>query len=189
MKLLAATLILATAPLAAQAQQAPREFKPSANPVSDAVRSALTRESKHLIAAAELLPADKYGFHPTPEQMTFGKLIAHIVQTNEALCAAIGGTDLKEMPKVAESDGKDALVAAIKQSFDHCTEALGKVTDAQLSEEVSLFGKKTGLSRADAMITIRADWADHYSTAASYLRQNGILPPTAQAKKEAPPTK
>ena len=27
------------------------------------------------------------------------------------------------------------------------------------------------------------DWADHYSTAASYLRLNGILPPTAAPPK------
>jgi hypothetical protein len=26
-------------------------------------------------------------------------------------------------------------------------------------------------------------WADYYSTTASYLRLNGILPPTAQAQK------
>jgi uncharacterized damage-inducible protein DinB len=189
MKLLFATLVLAAAPVAAQAQQPPREFKPSANPVSDAVRSALTREAKNIIAAAELLPADKYGFHPTPEQMSFGKLIAHIAQTNELLCSAIGATDLKEMPKFAETDGKDALVAAVKASFEHCTAALDKTTDAQLGEEVSLLGKKLGMSRAHAMVTIAADWADHYSTAASYLRQNGLLPPTAQAKKDAPPTK
>lgn len=187
MKLLFAALVLVAAPVAAQAQQPPREFKPSANPVSDAVRQALARESKNIIAAAELLPAEKYSFHPTPEQMTFGKLIAHIAQTNEALCSAIGSTDLKEMPKLAETDGKDALVAAVKQSFEHCTAALDKTTDAQLGEQVSLFGKPTGESRAFAMVTIAADWADHYSTAASYLRQNGILPPTA--KKEAPPTR
>jgi hypothetical protein len=30
------------------------------------------------------------------------------------------------------------------------------------------------------MIDIVADWADHYSTEASYLRLNGILPPSAQ---------
>jgi hypothetical protein len=33
------------------------------------------------------------------------------------------------------------------------------------------------------MITIANDWADHYSTAASYLRLNDILPPSAQPKK------
>jgi hypothetical protein len=40
-----------------------------------------------LAAAAELLPADKYGYQPTPPQMTFGDLIARIVQTNVALCS------------------------------------------------------------------------------------------------------
>ncbi|HEU4893103.1 MAG TPA: hypothetical protein VFT47_16225 [Vicinamibacterales bacterium] len=34
-------------------------FTPSANPVSDAARARMAREPKHLIAAAELLPADK----------------------------------------------------------------------------------------------------------------------------------
>jgi hypothetical protein len=35
-------------------------------------------------------------------------------------------------------------------------------------------------SRASTVITLVADWANHYSTAASYLRLNGILPPRAQ---------
>ena len=39
------------------------------------------------------------------------------------------------------------------------------------------------MSRATALITIVVDWADHYSTAASYLRLNGLLPPTAAPKK------
>ena len=73
-------------PLAAQ------EFKTSENPVSDAVRQLVVRDSKNLIAAAELLPADKYSYHPTPAQMTFGQLIVHIVQTNIALCSGISGT-------------------------------------------------------------------------------------------------
>lgn len=174
------TLVLA-ALLSTQA--APPEFKPSANPVSDAVRQALVQQSKHLIDAAELMPADKYGYHPTDAQMTFGKLVAHIVQTNVAICSAIGGTPAADVFKIAGTEPKEALVAAIKQSFTACTEALAKVSDAQLGEEVSMMGRRTGQSRAAAMITIANDWADHYSTAASYLRLNGILPPSAQPKK------
>jgi hypothetical protein len=60
---------------------------------------------------------------------------------------------------------------------------MAKADDAHLGEEVSVFGRRTGLSRADAMVTIATDWADHYSTAASYLRLNAILPPSAQPKK------
>ena len=179
---LALVLILATDTASQQPQ-----FAPSANPVSDAARARLARESKNLIAAAELLPADKYGYQPTPAQMTFGDLIAHIVQTNVALCSAASGTPAPmspaEIKKIAGADGKDSLVAAMRKSFDYCTEALTKAQDSGLAEEASVFGQKTGMSRATALITIVVDWADHYSTAASYLRLNGLLPPTAAPKK------
>jgi hypothetical protein len=183
---LAMALALAFA-LSSVALAAQQEFKPSANPVSDTVRDMLARSSKNLVASAELMPAEKYGYQPTPAQMPFGQLIAHIVQTNVALCSGISGTTApmtpEELKKLAGTDPKDALVAAIKRSFDYCTEALAKVTDAQLGEEASMFGRRTGQSRAAMLITIANDWADHYSTAASYLRLNGLLPPTAQPKK------
>jgi hypothetical protein len=178
---LIAVLVLA-APLVSIQAPAP-EFKPSANPVSDAVRKSLVDQSAHVIGSAELMPADKYGYHPTDAQMTFGKLMVHIVQTNSFICSGIGGTAAPDVFKLADTAPKDALVEAIKQSFAYCTEALARVTDAQLGEEVSMMGRRTGQSRAAAMITITNDWADHYATAASYLRLNGILPPTAQPKK------
>jgi hypothetical protein len=172
---------------------AAQEFKASANPVSDAVRRMLARDSKNLVASAELLPAEKYVYRPTPAQMTFGQLIVHIVQTNAALCSAISGAPVpdarypslpvEQLKKLAATDSKEALVGAIKQSFDYCAEVMTKVDDTHLGEEVSVFGRRTGLSRADSMVTIATDWADHYSTAASYLRLNDILPPSAQPKK------
>ena len=170
---------LALGPALAAAQ----EFTPSPNPVSDAVRKSLAQQSKHLIDAAELMPADKYSYHPTDAQMTFGKLMVHIVQTNVVICSAIGEMPVSDLLKLAETESKDALVAGVKQSFAYCTDALAKVNDTRLGEEVSAMGKRTGLSRASAMLTIANDWADHYSTAASYLRMNGILPPSAQPKK------
>ena len=180
-------MILQTFVLAAtlvSTQAAPPEFKPSPNPVSDAVRQALVQQSKNLIASAELMPADKYGYHPTEAQMTFGKLVVHIVQTNTFICSGIGNTPASTgVMQMADTATKDTLVAAIKQSFSDCTDALAKVTDAQLGEEVSMMGRRTGQSRAAAMVTITNDWADHYSTAAAYLRMNGILPPSAQPKK------
>jgi len=169
------------------AAQGPPPFTPSANPVSDAVRALLERESKNLVGSAELMPAEKYPFQPTPAQMTFGALIAHIVQTNVFICSGIGSVPSpmapEELKKLSGTDAKDALVAAIKKSFDYCSESLAKVQDSTLGEEISMFGRKVGQSRAAAMVTIATDWTDHYSTAASYLRLNGILPPTAQPKK------
>jgi hypothetical protein len=182
---LATALMLGSAlyPVAAGAQT----FAPSPNPVSDRVRDLLGRYSKNLVASAELMPAEKYSFRPTPPQMTFGQLIVHIVQTNMALCSGIGGTPApmtaEELKKLSDTETKESQVARIKQSFEYCTESLAKLTDAQLGEEASMFGRKTGMSRGAALITIAIDWADHYSTAAMYLRLNDILPPSAQVKK------
>lgn len=167
--------------------QAPPPFTPSSAPVSDALRTSLAAASKNLVASAESMPTEKYSFHPTPAQMTFGQLVVHIVQTNYALCSGIGGTPAPltaaDMQKMNATDTKEALVASIKRSFDYCTETLAKVDDSRLAEEVTMFGRAAGLSRGRAIVILAADWADHYSTAASYLRLNDILPPTAQPKK------
>lgn len=167
--------------------QAPPPFKASTSPVSDALRTSLASASKNLVGSAELMPADKYGFHPTPAQMTFGQLVVHIAQTNFALCSAIAGTPapvtLEDMRKMSANETKEALVASIKRSFDYCTDAVAKVDDARLAEQVTMFGRSSGQSRGATIVALASDWADHYSTAAAYLRLNDILPPTAQPKK------
>ena len=167
--------------------QAPPPFKPSASPVSDALRTSLMSATKNLVGSAESMPSDKYGFHPTPAQMTFGQLVVHIAQTNIALCSGISGTAAPltpaEMQKMNATDPRDALVAAITRSFEYCTESLAKLDDSRLAEEVTMFGRPAGLSRGAAIVILAADWADHYSTAASYLRLKDILPPSAQPKK------
>jgi hypothetical protein len=187
-----ATLLVAGAFCPAVLAAQTRTFTRSDNPVSDALRQAVARESKNLVAAADELPADKYSYHPTPAQMTFGQLIAHVAQTNAALCAGISGStpDAAQYARLAPSaiqalsgtDPKPTLVDAVTQSFAFCTAALATMDDSKIGDEAVIFGRHTGMSRAAAMVTIAADWADHYSTAASYLRLNGLLPPSAKAQ-------
>jgi hypothetical protein len=152
------------------------------NPVTSVVKEILPRQQKNLVAAAEEMPADKFGFRPTPAQMTFGNLVLHIIQSNSYLCAKIGEVPEANSPGLKETDGKDKLVAALKASFDFCSTALGKVDDSKLGDTVELIGGREG-PRAFALIALTNDWADHYSAAAMYLRLNGLLPPTAQEKK------
>ena len=171
--------VVALLPWSAHAQ----ETKAPVNPVIDAARLMLAQHAKNLIASAESMPADKYAYHPTEPQMTFAQLIVHIVQTNSFICSGIGELPMPNVMNLGATESKDTLVAAIKQSFTHCSDALAKVDDGKLGDEVSMMGKRTGQTRARALLVIVADWADHYSTAASYLRMNGILPPSAQAKK------
>jgi uncharacterized damage-inducible protein DinB len=153
------------------------------SPVTSVAREILPRQQKNLVAAVEEMPADKFGYKPTEQQMTFGHLVLHIIESNNYLCSKIGETPEVQAPvPLKESDGKEKLVAALKASFEFCTTALSKVDDSKLGDEVELFGGRKG-PRAFALIALTNDWADHYSLAAMYLRLNGLLPPTAQPKK------
>jgi hypothetical protein len=153
------------------------------NPVSTVLQESLPRQQKNLVAAAEEMPAEKYSFKPTEQQMEFGHLVLHVLQTNNFLCSKIGDVpEVKAAVPLEKSDGKDKLVAGLKASFDFCGTALSKVDDSKLGDQVELFGGRKG-SRAQAMFILAGSWADHYSEAAMYLRLSGLMPPTAQPKK------
>jgi uncharacterized damage-inducible protein DinB len=157
-------------------------FAQEKNPVTFVVKQILPRQQKNLVAAVEEMPADKFSYKPTEQQMTFGHLVLHIIGSNNHLCSTIGGIpEAKPSTPLKESD-KDQLVTALKASFDFCSTALDKIDDSKLGEEVELFGGRKG-PMAFALIALTNDWADHYSSAAMYLRLNGLLPPTAQPKK------
>jgi uncharacterized damage-inducible protein DinB len=171
-------------PFIATAQQpAQPAAGPEANPVSSAVRRITERQVKNMVAAMEAMPAEKYGFKPTPDQMTFGHLGVHIAETNNFLCSSISGTPAPADEKLAGTEPKEKLVAAVKSSFDYCTQALAKMDDSNLGEQVPFFGGRK-VSRATAMIVLAAAFSDHYGAEAMYLRLNGVVPPSAQPKKD-----
>lgn len=149
------------------------------NPVSEAVRNIVDHHSKLMIAAADAMPADKYSYRPTPAQMTFGHLVMHIAESNDFLCSKISGMAAPKREKLADTDTKDKLVGALKDSFGFCSEALSKTDDSNLGQTMQFFGGRT-VTKAAAMITLTDDLYDHYGAQAIYLRLNGVLPPSAQ---------
>jgi len=132
------------------------------------------------VDAAEEMPADKYGYKPTPAQMSYGDVVAHLIKEgNNYLCSAASGQKEPDVAKFAGTDPKDKLVAGLKDSFKYCETVLAQIQDAQLGDSISFFGGRKVTKGMAGLITV-ADWADHYSQMAIYLRLNGLLPPTAK---------
>lgn len=156
--------------------------QPIKNPVSSVVRDSLAGRAKNTIAAIEEMPADKFSYKPTPEQMSFGHLATHIIESNYYFCAKAGDVPEPKVEEAKETDGKDKLVAAVKASFDFCNTAIAKADDSKLGDPIQDF---TGHQkpRAWAWMGLASSLADHYGMAAMYLRLNGLLPPTAQKAK------
>jgi uncharacterized damage-inducible protein DinB len=182
MRVLSVVALMAGAPvLGAQEHPAPMPAEATANPVVWSAKTLYQRDAKNMIAAAEEMPAEKYSYHPTPDQWTFGKLISHVAQSNGGLCGALSGNPAPAALHVSDTASKADLVAALKASFDFCGPVLDGLTDAKLGETITVFHRT--MPRAMAVVLLPADLADHYSQMAAYLRLNGMLPPSAQPKK------
>jgi hypothetical protein len=156
-------------------------FAQKKNPVTTVIKEIMPRQARNLQGAVETMPSDKFGFKPTEPQMTFGHLVSHVIDSNYYLCAKASDIAQPKVDAPKETD-KDALVAALKASFDFCTASLAKVDDSKLGDTIQAYGGRE-VPRAWALIALTNDWADHYAAAATYLRLNGLLPPTAQPKK------
>jgi DinB superfamily len=149
-----------------------------ANKISNFLRAAVAARSKETIAAAMEMPADKFGFRPSPQEMTFGQVVLHAAVTNYQYCSKIGGVAEPELPTIADVAPKDKLVERLGSSFDFCTSALAKLDDSKKSEILTIGDTKT--SRAMAILTLTGSWKDHVDLETAYLRANGLTPPTAR---------
>jgi uncharacterized damage-inducible protein DinB len=170
----------------AQAATAPAATPPAAAPVKDPVttglRVLLPRSRTNTLGAISAMPADKFSYKPTPDQMSFAHLVVHIVGFNNGFCAKAAAVAEPKVEEAKETDSKDKLLAAATASYDFCADALGKMDDSKLGDSIELFGGRQG-PRAMADLILSSGWADHYAAAAMYLRLNGIVPPSAQPKK------
>ncbi len=159
----------------------PQSVAPVKNPVSTVLRTSLAGRQKNTLAAVDAMPADKFSYKPTPDQMSFGHLVVHIIESNNGFCAKVADVPAPKVDEFKETDPKDKLLAAARASFDFCSTALANLDDSKLGDNVD-FGRLQG-PRAMGVFFLVGGWADHYGAAAMYLRLNGILPPTAQPKK------
>src|ERR1019366_1582473 len=96
-KLILLTAVCVAASIAARPQSSP------ANPVVASAQEIFERQSKYIAAAADAMPADKYSYHPTPDQWTFAKIISHVAQSDFAVCAILSDSATPQDFKVTDT--------------------------------------------------------------------------------------
>jgi uncharacterized damage-inducible protein DinB len=125
------------------------------------------------LAVANAMPADGYDFKPTPEQLTFGRLMTHIAAQNSDSCAtATGNTPLPE-PGVTD---KPTAIKYLTDTFDRCAKDLEAMPSEQLDREAYKFQDQPVLAREALWYTF-THMAHHRGQAEVYLRVKGIKPP------------
>ena len=162
--------------------------QPTANPILTVIKNRTLGMQRNIAQAFDSIPESKFGYKPTPAQLSIGYIAQHLVSDNYFFCnnfGAMKGAQTAEDTTTADSlkakCPKSTLVTKLKASFAFCESALGQLDDAKLAEPITLtFGTQSRPSSRAAMAIGHAlDLADHYSQLANYMRLNNMLPPTA----------
>jgi uncharacterized damage-inducible protein DinB len=134
------------------------------------------RSATEILDIAEAMPADKYGYKPTPEISSFGDQLVHVAGiTQRFIDSAKGAT-----PEAAHHGAmtKPEVIALLKKTFQGAQDMITPLTDAQLLEPVKFpFGDRT-VTRATFWQGPLYQIRNHYGQLVVYLRMNGIVPPT-----------
>ena len=186
--LAAIAIIVLPASLAAQNPPAAPSTTPQPNPITAALRGRTMALQRNLAQAFDSIPASKFGYRPTPSQLTIGYIAQHLANDNYLFCNRFGAmksslpaSDTTTADSVKATWPKDTLVTKLKASFKFCEDAFNQLDDAKLAEPVAMTfnGQTRNTTRAAMAIGHALDMADHYSQLANYMRLNNILPPTA----------
>ena len=186
-------LCLTLAAPALMAAQQPAPLPP--NPLTAMFRLRTVTYQRQLAQAFDSIPESKFGYKPTPAQLTIGYIAQHLVNDNTLFCNNFGAMkatrsakDTTTADSVKATWPKDTLVAKLKESFKFCESALAQVDDAKLADQVTMTfgGQSRTVTRSGMLLGHALDMADHYSQIANYMRLNNILPPTALPRPRPP---
>src|SRR5213594_1381237 len=134
------------------------------------------RAATEILDVAEVMPAEKYGYKPTPEVSSFGDQLVHVAGITQRFIDTAKGTKTDASHKAMT---KPEVIALLKQTFQTGQDMLGSLTDAQLLEPVKFpFGDRT-VSRFTFWQGPLYQIRNHHGQLVVYLRMNGIVPPTS----------
>ncbi len=135
---------------------------------------------KYIMDTAELVPEELYSFRPTEEVRTLGGILVHIAINNYYFCSAgAREPNPKQQGFMRTRTSKVAIIAALQESFAYCEAVYARTSDADGAEKASF--QDTEYRVATILAGNTAHNADHNGNLVTYMRINGIVPPSTAA--------
>jgi hypothetical protein len=151
---------------------------PAQNPLITENKQNYTTIKNIILASAEKMPTDGYAYQATKEERTWAELMGHIADANTGICSSATGE--AKRGSAGKLTDKEALVAALKESFAVCDAAWDATTDANAHTMVKRGNRE--LTRLGVLIYNTTHDNESYGTMAVYLRLKGVVPPSSEKK-------
>ena len=176
---------------AGQGQPPAQSPPPAVLPTSTAaeVNTMYNNITGFITRSLAMVPADKMTWQPTPDVRTYARMFAHITDDNNGACAAMAGVT-PNPPRVdtaAAPDGswpankltKADIEKGLNDSIALCQKAFASVNQANMMESAGGRGTRTKIG---ALIYNTSHINEHYGNLVTYLRLNGMVPPSSSGK-------
>jgi uncharacterized damage-inducible protein DinB len=150
----------------------------SAQTVTSSLLGLFEITKDQVIASAEMLDEELYAFRPTDEVRSMGELFAHIANAQYAFCSAAAGESSPATENFEETrTTKAAIIEALEMGFGYCEGVYARMTDEMGARSVDFF---TGPNTAFGVLAFNsAHNYEHYGNLVTYMRLNGITPPSS----------
>jgi uncharacterized damage-inducible protein DinB len=132
--------------------------------------------SRQLVALAEAMPADKYGWSPGPGVMPVAKVFAHVARYNYLYPETSLGTpapDGRAADAAEDLTDKAQLVARLRESGDHVRLVVRGLADP--SRVTEQYGR--AVPQWSVLLQLVAHMNEHLGQVIAYARMNGVVPP------------
>jgi uncharacterized damage-inducible protein DinB len=145
---------------------------------------------REAVALAEKVPAEKYSWRPGEGVRSVSEVYMHIAGSQLFFASLLdvpipAGFD--ENYEKAYTD-KAKVVEWLKLSFANAKQAATNLSDADLEQKVTLFGRER--TKRALLLTILSHAHEHLGQSIAYARVNHIVPPwTEEAQQRQAPAK
>ncbi len=126
----------------------------------------------------DAMPADGYGFKPTPEIRSFAQQMLHLADANYFFVSTASGRPNplgKNSAEKTVAQTKEATTKAVMDSYDFVITSLQAMTPAQMQEMVKLEGAE--VTKSGAFGKAFEHQTHHRGQCTIYLRLKGVTPP------------
>jgi uncharacterized damage-inducible protein DinB len=137
------------------------------------------RQKATLLAIADAMPEDKFGYKSTPAQRSYAEQIMHVATVNVDILRLVGGQVPPPSFTAESAKTKADILKALGESYDYGIALLTEQTDASITGtvEAAFLGPST---RARVFWFLAGHSMDIYGQMAVYLRLNGVVPPASR---------
>jgi uncharacterized damage-inducible protein DinB len=132
----------------------------------------------NIMASAQMLDEDMYAFRPVDEVRSMGEIFAHIAGAQYSFCSAASGESSPNSENFEDTrTTKARILDALEGGFAYCDEVFSHTVDADGANSVSFF---TGPNTVFGVLAFNsAHNYEHYGNLVTYMRLNGITPPSS----------